>query len=263
MLSQPHSSYGKGVLGSSHTDFVTATCQHWPLQFLQFPPPGVPHRFLRISCASRMTPGHQSAFLYQVSVPSGRVCVVQVHQFVSHVLSLWMRLSSSRLQVVSCFPRCVPVQTSAIRHDELRKLILPCNQTFQGPFHRCGSCGFLRCRCDTFWSEQVQLWDDKHLLKKICRNVAWVRLPGRSTDILQQSVVVSLLFRDSSHGLNNICPSLVHDNALNCSYSNTHEHTSRPPPPTCVENDYGSRRTHQSSATQLSKPCPSNACRLL
>ena len=83
---------------------------------------------------------------------------------------------------------------------------------------------FGRSRVDVW-----QLWDDQHWLRQICRNVAWVRLPGRSTDILQQSVVVPLLFWDSSHGLNNVGPSLVHDNALSCFYSHTHEHTSRPP----------------------------------
>ena len=74
-----------------------------------------------------------------------------------------------------------------------------------------------------------QLWDDQHGLKKIGRNIAWVRLPGRSMDFLQQSVVISLLIWVSSHGLNNTCPSLVHDNALSLFYSNTRKHTSRPP----------------------------------
>ena len=83
---------------------------------------------------------------------------------------------------------------------------------------------FGRSRVDVW-----QLWDDQHWLTQICRNVAWVRLLGRSTDILQQFVVISLLFWDSSHGLNNNCPSLGHDNAHSCFYSNTHEHTSRPP----------------------------------
>ena len=54
-----------------------------------------------------------------------------------------------------------------------------------------------------------QLWDDQQWLRQICRNIAWVRLPRRSTDTLQQSVVVSLLFWDSSHRLDN-GPSLVH-----------------------------------------------------
>ena len=68
-----------------------------------------------------------------------------------------MRLSSSRLQVVSCIPRCVPVQTSAIWRGEFRRLgILQCNQTFRGLFYGCRRCGFLCCRCDTFWSEQGQ-----------------------------------------------------------------------------------------------------------
>ena len=59
-----------------------------------------------------------------------------------------------------------------------------------------------------------QIWDDQHRLRQISRNIAWVRLPRRSTDVLQQSVVVSLLFWDSSHGLNSICPSLVHDTSI-------------------------------------------------
>ena len=81
----------------------------------------------------------------------------------------------------------------------------------------------IRCGLSRFnvW----QLWDDQ----QICRNIDLVRLPRRSTEILQQFVVVSLLFWDSTHGLNNICPSLVHGNGLSCFYSNTHEHTSRPP----------------------------------
>ena len=72
-----------------------------------------------------------------------------------------------------------------------------------------------------------QLWDDQHWLRQICRNVP--SAPVRSTDILQLSEVITLLFWNSSHGLNNICPSLVRDNALSCFYSNSHEHTSRPP----------------------------------
>ena len=144
-----------------------------------------------------------------------------------------MRLSSSRLQVVPCIPQCVPVQTSPIWHDELRRLdILPCNQTFQGLFYGCRRCGFLVVAMILYGRSKVnvwQLWDDQHWLKQICPNIAWVRLSGRSTDSLQRSVVMSLHFWDSSRGLNNMCPSLVHDNALNCSYSNTDEHTSRPP----------------------------------
>ena len=94
-----------------------------------------------------------------------------------------MRLSSSRLKVFSCIPRCVPVQTSAMRRGELRRLgILPCNQTFQDLFCGCGRCGFLCCECDASW------------LKKICQDVAWIRIPGRV---------------------------LVHGNALSCFCSNT------------------------------------------
>ena len=140
-----------------------------------------------------------------------------------------MRLSSLRLRVVSCIPRCV--QTSAIWHGELRRLdILPCSQTFQGLFHGCTGSFFVavirfgRSRVNVW-----QLWDDQHWLRQIRRNIDWVRLPGRSTDILQQSVIISLLLWDASHGVNNIRPSLVHDNALSCFYLNTHEHTSRPP----------------------------------
>ena len=108
-----------------------------------------------------------------------------------------MRLSSSRLKVFSCIPRCVPVQTSAIRRGEFRRLgILPCNQTFQDLFCGCGRCGFLCCECDASW------------LRQICQDVAWIRLQGRSTDILQQSVVISLLFWVSSHGLNT-CSSMA------------------------------------------------------
>ena len=33
-----------------------------------------------------------------------------------------------------------------------------------------------------------QLWDDQQWLRQIFRNIAWVRLPGRSTHILQQSL---------------------------------------------------------------------------
>ena len=51
-----------------------------------------------------------------------------------------------------------------------------------------------------------QLWDNQHRFKQICRNIAWVPLPRRSTDTLQQSVVVSLLFWDSSHGLDDMGP---------------------------------------------------------
>ena len=53
--------------------------------FCSFLPPGVLHWFLRISCASRVPPGYQSAFLCQVSIPSvldlkiDRVCVDQIH----------------------------------------------------------------------------------------------------------------------------------------------------------------------------------------
>ena len=142
-------------------------------------------------------------FQCQVSKPSvlylkiERVCVDQIHsncwgsssrnrpnlcQFVSLVLlssgSLWMRLSSPRLQVVSCIPRCVPVQTSATQSCELFLVVAVIR--------------FGRSRFN-FW----QVWDDQHWLRQICRSVAWVRLPGRSTDILQQSVVVSLLICDS------------------------------------------------------------------
>ena len=49
-----------------------------------------------------------------------------------------------------------------------------------------------------------QLWDDQHRFRQICRDVAWVRLPGRPTHALQQSVVVWLLFWHSSHGLNGL-----------------------------------------------------------
>ena len=58
------------------------------------------------------------------------------------------------------------------------------------------------------------LGKNQHRLKQICRNVAWVRLPVRTVDNLQQSVIISLLFWDSSHGLKNLCSSLVHNNAL-------------------------------------------------
>ena len=120
-----------------------------------------------------------------------------------------MRLSSSRLQVVSCIPRCVPVKTSAIGHGELHRLdILPSNQTSQGLF--CGNVpGSFIVAVIRFGRSRVnvwQLWDDERWLRQICRNIARVRLPKLSTDILQQSVVKSLLFWDSSQGLNNICP---------------------------------------------------------
>ena len=66
-------------------------------------------------------------------------------------------LSSSCLRIVSCIPRCVPVQKAPIKHGELRRLdIPPSNQTFQGLFYGCRRCGFPCCRCDTFWSEQGQ-----------------------------------------------------------------------------------------------------------
>ena len=106
-----------------------------------------------------------------------------------------------------------------------------------------------------------QLWDDQHRFRQICRNVAWVRLPGRSTYALQQSVVVSLLFWHSSRGLNDVCPSLIHHNALSC-FSREHPQTrlSTTSTPTCVECAFGSRHTRRNSATQVSKVCPSNAC---
>ena len=156
-----------------------------------------------------------------------------------------MRLSSSRLKIFSCIPRCLPVQTSEIRHGELRRLgILPCNQTFQDLFYGCGRCGFLCCHCDAFW------------LRQICRNVAWVRLPGRSMDILQPSVVISLLFWDSSHGLNT-CSSMSMRSVV---FARSPLSTTSTP--TCVECAFGGQRTHQSSATQLSGAYPSNAGRL-
>ena len=49
-----------------------------------------------------------------------------------------------------------------------------------------------------------QSWNDLPLLGQICRNIARIRLPRCSTDTPQQSVVVSLLFWNSSHGLDNI-----------------------------------------------------------
>ena len=178
-----------------------------------------------------------------------------------------MRLTSSRLQVVSCIPRCVPGQTPAILHGELRRLdILPCNQHFKvcftdvdvaGPFVAAVIC-YGRSRFNA-----CQLWDDQRRFKQICRNIAWVRLPRRSTDILQQSVIVSLLFLDSSHGSNNMCPSLVHDNALSCfllEHPRTHLLTT--PTPSYVECAFGSRRTHRSSAAQPFRAYLSNACRL-
>ena len=105
-------------------------------------------------------------------------------------------------------------------------------KTFQGLFYGCGHCGpFVVAVIGFGWSRNNVwlLWDDQHWLKQICRNIAWVRLLRRCTDTLQQSVVVSMLFWDSSHRLNNIGHSLVHDNALSCLYWNTHKHTSRPP----------------------------------
>ena len=60
----------------------------------------------------------------------------------------------------------------------------------------------------------------------------------------------SLLFWDASHGLNDIGPSLVHDTALSCFLL---EHLSTISTPTCVECAFGSQRTHQSSAAQLSR----------
>ena len=87
---------------------------------------------------------------------------------------------------------------------ELRKLgILPCNQTFQGLFADvdvAGSFVVAVIRCGRSRINVWQLREDQHWLRQICRNIAWVRLPRRSTDILQQSVVTSLLFWDSSHG---------------------------------------------------------------
>ena len=72
------------------------------------------------------------------------------------------------------------------------------------------------------------LWDDQHLLGQIGRNINQVRLPRRSTDTLQQSMVVSLLIWDSSRRLRNVAPSLVHDNALDCCHSNTNKHACKP-----------------------------------
>ena len=88
--------------------------------------------------------------------------------------------------------------------------------------------------------------------------MAQATLPRRSTDILP--VVTLLLFWNSSHRLNNIGPSLVHDNALSCLHPRTHLSTTSTP--TCVECAFRSLRTHQSSASQLSKACLSNACGL-
>ena len=92
-------------------------------------------------------------------------------------------------------------------------------------------------------------------------NLSRHRLGSAPKTFHGQSVVISLLFWDSSHGLNNICPSLVHDNALSGFYSNTH-HLSNTSTPTCVECAFGNQRTQQSSAAQLSRTCPSNACGL-
>ena len=175
-----------------------------------------------------------------------------------------MRLSSSRLQVVSCIPRCV-----LSRHRQSGAVTFAgwtsCRVTklFKVCFTDVDIAGSLVVAVIRSGRSRVniwQLWDDQHWLRQICRNIAWVRLLGRSTDILQQSVVISLLFWDSSHGLNNICPSLDHDNAFSC-FKHPRTHLSTTSTPTCVECAFGSRRTHQSSAAQLSRAYPSNACR--
>ena len=46
--------------------------------------------------------------------------------------------------------------------------------------------------------------------------------------------LLSLFFRHSSHGLNNVCPCLVHDNALSCFTRTQKKHASRPPRPQLV-----------------------------
>ena len=83
---------------------------------------------------------------------------------------------------------------------------------------------FRRSRVDVW-----QLWDDQHWLRQICQNVAGFGSQGVPRTFCSQVWSYSLLFWDSSHGLNNICPSLDHDNALSHFCSNTHEHTSQPP----------------------------------
>ena len=98
-----------------------------------------------------------------------------------------------------------------------------------------------------------QLWDDQHWLRQICRNVAWVRLPrafhGHSAAICGH--ITALLGLVSWIEQHVSCKGLVHDNALRCFYSNTHErtHLLTTSTPTCVECAFGSRRTHHSSAT--------------
>ena len=105
-----------------------------------------------------------------------------------------------------------------------------------------------------------QLWNDQYWFRQVSRYVTWVRLPG---DALQQSVIVSLLFWDSSHGLNNSGPSLVHDNALCCFHSDTHKHTSRPPRLQLMSSALSVVcALNKAWAFQLSRACLSNACRL-
>ena len=90
--------------------------------------------------------------------------------------------------VLKSFPAFCGVsraQTSAIRRSFT-------DVDIAGPFVAT-VVGFSRSRFNVW-----QLWDDQHWLKQICRNIAWVRLPKRSTDTLQQSVV-GLVSRIEQH----------------------------------------------------------------
>ena len=107
-----------------------------------------------------------------------------------------------------------------------------CNRTFQDQICGCRHWGPLVVTVVYLvgvGSTSGSCRSDQHWFRHVTRHVAWVWLPRCSTDALQQSEVASLLFWDSSRGLNNIGPSLVHDNALSCLHSHTHKHTSRPP----------------------------------
>ena len=171
-----------------------------------------------------MPPCDLSAFQYQVSVPSldlkiERVCVDRIHS------NCFKSLPTFRGVSLSTHRQSGTVNFAGWTSCRVTELFKVCFTDVDVAVSSVVTVlRFGRSRVDVW-----QMWDDQHWLRQICRNVAWVRLPGRSMDILQQSVVTPLLFWDSSHGSNNMCPSLVHDNALSCSHSNTHEHTSPPP----------------------------------
>ena len=177
--------------------------------------------------ASLVTSGHQSAFLchLQVSSPSvlglriERVCVDQIH---SNRLGLPLQ-SRPNLSHMCCFDsgRCGCVCCHCVIKSFLCGVLLPRHwQSCAVNFAGWASCRvtklFKVCSevVDTAGSSVVtvigfgrsgfnirQLWDDQHRIRQICRNIGWIRLLRRFTDVLLLSVVVSLLLWYLSHGL--------------------------------------------------------------